>query len=263
MKRLFVFITLYAVAFASCQYQSKDEFTPSPNERMMMATLYQQMAAENDALYLQAYNIATIMIYDELNKTVNKKRAIITDIDETVLDNSPYQAKCILEGISYPEKWDEWCRLAQAEALPGSQKFLNFVVSKDIEVFYVTNRKEHFKAATIENLKRRGFPNADKDHLFMRTSSNSKESRRNRIEEDYRVVMLLGDNLEDFSKVFEGKVPEARKEMVDKLESSFGRRFIAFPNPMYGSWENAIYNYRPDTTAGAKAAMRIKALESF
>jgi len=263
MKRLLVFLSLLAIFSSSCQFQSKDEYTPSSNERMLMATLYQQKAAENDALYLQAYNIATIMIYDELNKTVNKKRAIITDIDETVLDNSPYQAKCILEGISYPEKWDEWCMLSRAQALPGSQKFLNFVASKEIEIFYVTNRKDHLKGATIENLKRRGFPYADKDHLFMRTSTTSKESRRNRIEEEYRVVMLLGDNLGDFSKVFEGRSSDERKEMVDKLESSFGRRFIAFPNPMYGSWENAIYDHKPDTTAKAKAAMRIKALESF
>jgi 5'-nucleotidase (lipoprotein e(P4) family) len=97
----------------------------------------------------------------------------------------------------------------------------------------------------------------------MRTTSNSKESRRNIIDEDYRVVMLLGDNLEDFTKVFEGKDPDERKDLVDRLESSFGRRFIVFPNPMYGSWENAIYDYKSDTTAQAKSAMRVKALETF
>lgn len=263
MKKSILFVSILSLLVFSCETPSDNNAPVSSNERMLMATLYQQKAAEATALYLQAYNIATIMIYDELNKQVAEKRAIITDIDETVLDNSPYQAKCILEGISYPEKWDEWCELSQAKALPGAQRFLNFVADKGIEIFYVTNRKEHLKEVTIENLKRRGLPYADEAHLFMRTSSNSKEERRSTIDEDYRVVMLLGDNLEDFTNVFEDRGPEERIELADRLESSFGRRFIVFPNPMYGSWENAIYDFRPDTTAQAKSAMRIKALESF
>lgn len=263
MKRIYLLTIIAGIWLFACNRPAGTTATTSKNERMLMATLYQQRAAETEALYHQAYNIATIMVHDEMRKSVEEKRALITDIDETVLDNSPYQAKCILEGINYPEKWDEWCRLSEADALPGSQRFLNFVAAQGIEIFYVTNRREHLKEATIENLKRRGFPNADPEHLFMRTTVNSKEDRRNAIDEDYRIIMLLGDNLEDFTNAFENKDTEERGNVVEKLYTSFGRRFIVFPNPMYGSWENAIYDHKMDTTQQAKSVMRLKALESF
>jgi 5'-nucleotidase (lipoprotein e(P4) family) len=229
-----------------------------------MATLYSQRSAEAEALYYQAYNMARIMVHNELTlENIVRKRAIITDIDETVLDNSPYQAMCIKEGINYPERWDEWCRLASAKALPGSQQFLNYVAAQDIEIFYITNRKEHLREATIQNLKMRAFPYADNEHLIMRTSINSKENRRKPIEDEYRVILLLGDNLDDFTNAFEERGGEKRKEMVRTLRSSFGRRFILFPNPMYGSWESALYEYKNDLSPELRSRARMDALEGF
>ena len=49
-------------------------------------------------------------------------------------------------------------------------------------------------------------------------------------------------------------------EQVDKARDLFGKRFIALPNAMYGTWENAIYNYRHPSEA-EKAQMRLNALE--
>ena len=72
-------------------------------------------------------------------KTAGKeKKAVILDIDETVLDNSPYEAQCIIERFSYPERWDEWCELSRAEACPGAIDFLSYAVSAGYEIFYVT-----------------------------------------------------------------------------------------------------------------------------
>jgi hypothetical protein len=56
---------------------------------------------------------------------VNSPRAIIVDIDETLLDNSPHSAKCIENQTSYPDYWEEWCELAIAKPLPGAVEFLN------------------------------------------------------------------------------------------------------------------------------------------
>ena len=36
---------------------------------------------------------------------------VIVDIDETVLDNSPYQARLVVNNASYDEfTWAQWCR---------------------------------------------------------------------------------------------------------------------------------------------------------
>lgn len=236
-------ITLFALIIATfLLYSCADESVKtSKNERMVMATLYHQSAAEYDALCYQAFNIAEIMVRDAMTKELGGKLAIITDIDETVLDNSPYQAKCILENINYPEKWDEWCMLSEAKGIPGSQQFFNFVADQGIEIFYITNRKSHLMQATIDNLRRQGFPFADEGHLLMRESENSKESRRRLVAGKYKIVLLMGDNLDDFTNVFEDENPDRRKMLVNRLKGSFGRRFIVFPNPMYGSWESTLY----------------------
>jgi 5'-nucleotidase (lipoprotein e(P4) family) len=256
-------LAIIFLGFVSCE-QPGNKNTPSPNERMLNATLYQQTSPEVDALSYQAYFIARVMLESELNRgQMAMPRAIITDVDETILDNSPYQAQCILEGISYPEKWDEWCKQVKARPLPGSQQFLNYAAAQGVEIFYVTNRKEHLKEATLLNLRKHAFPNADEEHLLMRTSTSSKEPRRKKIAEDYRIVLLLGDNIEDFTNVFEERGIAEKKELAEKLKESFGRRFIVFPNPMYGSWESAVYNYNYDTTETARASMRLEALTGF
>jgi 5'-nucleotidase (lipoprotein e(P4) family) len=230
----------------------------------MLPTLYHQNAVEIDAMCYQAYFLARIMVENDLKKgETGKKRAIITDIDETILDNSPYQAQCIIEGISYPEKWDDWCSLSSARAIPGSQQFFNYAADNGIEIFYVTNRKEHLKRATIINLKKNAFPFADEEHLLMRTNETSKESRRIKLSEEYRLILLLGDNIEDFASVFEQRPPEERHELAERLKESFGRRFITFPNAMYGSWEASVYGYDSGADERKKQEMRLNHLTGF
>jgi 5'-nucleotidase (lipoprotein e(P4) family) len=245
IKSRISFLIFPAIALlAGCSFFSGKKEARSVNEQMVLATLYQQTAAEYDALCYQAFNMAEIMIRDAKSRELGGELAIITDIDETVLDNSPYQAACILNNYSYPTKWDEWCLKVEAKAVPGSQQFFNFVAAQGIQVFYITNRKEHLKECTLENLIRRGFPMADEAHLLMREKDNSKEIRRRLVEGRYRVVLLLGDNLDDFTNAFEEKTPGDRQQVAQKLKSSFGRRFIMFPNAMYGSWETSLYDQK-------------------
>jgi 5'-nucleotidase (lipoprotein e(P4) family) len=255
-----IFLATLTVVFSGCRNETA---RTSINERMVLATLYHQSAAEYDALCYQAFSMAEIMVRDALVKNLGGDLAIITDIDETVLDNSPYQAKCILENINYPEKWDEWCMRAEAKAIPGSQQFFNFVADKGIEVFYITNRKAHLMQPTIDNLRRQGLPFADEAHLLMRESDNSKESRRRLVEGKYRILLLLGDNLDDFTNAFEDKSPEDRKAMASKLKSSFGRLFIVFPNPMYGSWESILYEQTDTMGSKTKEETRYQFLTPF
>ncbi len=63
------------------------------------------------------------------------------------------------------------------------------------------------------------------------------------VAESFDIVLLMGDNLIDFSDVFEQNSIETRKEAVDENSKLFGNRFIILPNFMHGAWIKAVYDY--------------------
>src|SRR5579864_8728228 len=71
------------------------------NAGKVWAALYQQRAAEYKALCFQAYNIAKERIDVAVKKHGNKPFAVVTDIVETVLDNSPYDAVRAIKNLDY------------------------------------------------------------------------------------------------------------------------------------------------------------------
>jgi 5'-nucleotidase (lipoprotein e(P4) family) len=247
------------------EVQAKDtSYKYFRNEYMVLGTLYHQQAAEYKAMCYQAYNLGKLLLDKDLSdKTIDKHRIIVLDIDETVLDNSPYQAECILENISYPTRWDDWCKKAEAKAIPGSLEFLLYARSNGVSVFYITNRKEHLKAATIQNLVSLGFPMADEQHVIMRTDENSKEGRRQNLADRYHISILFGDNLNDFTNVFEGKSNNEKLSDIDRLKSLFGNKFVVLPNSMYGEWELSAYSGDKNQSDSLKFQARRKALTGF
>lgn len=209
----------------------------------IFTSLYQQKAAEYRALCLQAYNIAMVRINNYVSQG-GKPLAIVTDIDETLLDNSPYAVHQALRGKDYePASWYEWTERAEADSMPGAPALLKYARSKGIEIFYVTNRDQRERDATLKNLQRFQFPNADTAHLMLRENTSSKEVRRQRILQTHDVVFFMGDNLADFSAFFDKKNLAERSANTDMLAAQFGQKFIVLPNPNYGDWEGAIYNY--------------------
>ena len=233
-------------------------------------TLYMQKAAEYRSLAYQAFNIARLRFDATLEKKNVKKlpkaerkmpRAIVVDIDETILDNSPAQAYSIANNAPFNLKdWYAWGDMRKAKAIPGAVDFLNYAVSKGAKIFYVSNRDGVQKPATIDNLKKVGLTDIADDNVILRASESGKEARRTAIAKTFRIVMLMGDNLDDFSNVFEKKSIADRFAETDKAREQFGDRFIVLPNAMYGTWENAIYDYGRLTEA-QKAEKRAAALE--
>lgn len=234
------------------------------------AVLYMQKAAEYRALAYQAFNIARMQLDADLDKKFVKRlpkaerkmpRAIVVDIDETVLDNSPAQARSIKTSSPFNTKdWYAWGEMRKAKAVPGAVDFLNYAVSKGVKVYYISNRDEVQKQATIENLKSVGFQDIATENVLTRTAESSKDARRAVVSARHRIVMLVGDNLDDFTSAFERKSVADRFGEVDKVREAWGRKFIVLPNAMYGTWENAIYEYQRLTEA-QKAEKRAAALE--
>jgi len=239
-----LFLVIFLVGIISGCKTNQENPEKANNDYLLFATLFQQKAAEKRALSYQAFNMAKLVLDNEMRRAgLTKKLAIVVDIDETILDNSPFEAKCIIENSDYPKYWNEWCELANARPLAGSVEFLNYAKSKGVDVFYITNRKIKIYDATIKNLHEKGFPFADKEHLLMRTDKSDKEPRRNIVKANHEIVLLMGDNLGDFLNIFDNKNIEERFSLTDSLRNEFGRKFIVLPNPMYGSWVNElIYN---------------------
>ncbi len=209
----------------------------------LFTALFQQRAAEYRALCFQSYNIARMQIDTYVSQS-EKPKVIITDIDETILDNSPYAVHQAYLGSEYATTtWYEWTDKGAADTMPGAASFLKYVASKNIQVFYVTNREDRERSSTLDNLKRFGLPNADEIHLYTKTNTSSKEARRLQIMERYEVVLLMGDNLADLSVLFDKKNEEERKFNTDLVANEFGKKFIVFPNANYGDWESSLYKY--------------------
>lgn len=118
-------------------------------------------------------------------------------------------------------------------------------IERGVTIFYVTNRDVAGEAATERNLRAHGFPIAgDRDVLLLKGENDwpsDKQSRRELIARDYRIVMLCGDDLNDFISGTRAKDPESRNRRVAPYADWFGRRWIVLPNPTYGSWEASLF----------------------
>ncbi|MBF0314510.1 MAG: 5'-nucleotidase, lipoprotein e(P4) family [Oligoflexia bacterium] len=261
-----LFMAISLLAFSGCATNTTKSTGGSSQDHLLSAVLWFQTSAEYKALSYQAYNLAKDRLDQEIakhRKSKSKKPlAIVLDIDETVLDNSPYQAKLIQDNKSFSsDSWKEWTLKAIAKPLPGAADFLKYAESKKIAIFYVTNRKGDEEVATLENLKKENLPLG---HLILRNGPSSKEERRNKVSNTHNIVLLFGDNLNDFSKVFEDKNIADRAKETDSLRLEFGKRFIVFPNPMYGDWESSMFKSIKDKNSDTeKYQIRKSSLQSF
>ena len=241
--------------------RAQDYTVKDLNEQLVMGTLWIQRSAEVRALSYQAFNVAKLIFELDLQKGASgKKRAVIVDIDDTVLDNSPYQAAMVDDNFGYPKGWGEWCNAAEAEALPGAVDFLKYVVSKGGDVFYLSNRKVKYKEGTMKNLKALGFPQVTDDRMLLREKTSNKEPRREIVRKEHRIVLLVGDNLNDFDNLFRKKSLDDRAAAVDQVKDQFGSKFIVLPNPMYGDWEGGVYKGNWKLSPAEKSKARKAAL---
>ncbi len=255
--------TLLITAFITgCSSAPKKPATPEIRgnvEYTVSGVYWTRHAAEARALKYQAYHSARLAFEKDLKTKSKKPRAIVLDIDETVLDNSPFQVGAIETGKTHPVGWAEWVQKADAEAIPGALEFLKYASGKGAKIFYVTNRSKGEELATVQNLKKLGFPDAE--NVQGKSDVSSKEPRRLAISEKFHISVLVGDNLNDFSDAFEKKPVADRKKIVDEMKSQWGNKFIVIPNAMYGDYEAAIYEYNYKRSDDEKFKMRHEALK--
>lgn len=238
--------------------------TTSAADDNLNAVAWVQRSVEYQAISAQTYHAAAQLLdralaepnWDALvtgeraDAATGKPPAVILDVDETVLDNSPYQARLIADGGEYDEvSWDAWVSEKKARPLPGVVDFTKAAAAKGITVLYLSNRGEHLQDATLENLRAAGLPVKD-ESVFLglgtfvkgcEQQGSEKACRRQLAGQQYRVLMQFGDQLGDFVQIV-SNTPDGRGALYEAHRDWFGERWWVLPNPTYGSWEPALFN---------------------
>lgn len=260
-------LMLFILALSSCKVQqTASDVHPATlvTQGPLWGAAWQQKAAEYKALCFQAYNTAKWQLDLILSRPHNKPVAVVTDIDETILDNSPYQVHSALKNEEYSDStWIEWTKRVDCDTVPGGLSFFQYAKSRGVSVYYITNRLEEEREQTLKELQRWNFPDATNDHLILKTAGSGKGPRREVVSKTHEIVMLFGDNLSDFSAVFDKKNGEERDQQAHNNAALFGSRFIVLPNVMYGDWEGALYNYHYELPAKKKEHIVIDQLKKY
>jgi 5'-nucleotidase (lipoprotein e(P4) family) len=260
VKKITIFIATIVVSISLLNIKVKAQNVVNLPEQNTMSVLWFQKSGEAKALYYQGYNIGKMRLDEALAKKP-KNPAVVLDIDETIVDNSPLFAANLDPTNSF--SWEEWIMMKKAKPLPGAVDFLKYANKKGVDIYYISNRKEAMKKATIKNLKQIGAPQVDEKHvLLMQPNEKGKETRRQNVAATHQIILLFGDNLGDFSN-FDDLSVSGRINGVDRRKAEFGQKFIVFPNPMYGDWEEAIYHYDTGKSDADKVNLRKESLEKF
>jgi 5'-nucleotidase (lipoprotein e(P4) family) len=275
------------VVTAGCAPRSSSPAVPVPDatattaaparpHENLNAVVWMQTALEYEASALQAYRLAERQLDEALRdpswtaaleQTVAASTlppAVILDIDETVLDNSPFQARMVRDNTAYAEdSWSGWVHEKAAPAIPGAKAFTDYAAKKGVTVFFISNRTAAAEPATRANLEAQGFVlDAHLDTVLMRGErpewvSSPKGPRRAHVAASYRVLLLIGDDLGDFVVNAAG-TPDERRTRTAANADWWGRRWIMLPNPTYGSWERAVIGADRDPIDAKRRALRVK-----
>ena len=174
--------------------------------------------------------------------------AVVLDADETLLDNSAFQAWMVLNDTSFsPKVWTEFVTAQMSGAIPGAVEFCKYADTKGVKVFYITNRTAAEEPATRRTMDKLGFPMGGNVDTVLTTGekpewTSAKGTRRAYVAKDYRILLNLGDNLSDFTDDYRGDEAE-REKVFEANKERWGREWIVVANPSYGSFESAPYKH--------------------
>ncbi|MDX9801988.1 MAG: 5'-nucleotidase, lipoprotein e(P4) family [Spirochaetia bacterium] len=232
------------------------------NNDLLMGILWQQNSGEYAALCHQAFNAGKNYLRSLPEKGM---RAVVFDLDETMLDNSKYAAWMVKTGNSWsPGAWEDWCNSEEADAVPGALDFAYFAEKNRFEIFYVSNRPSSVLKSTIKNLQALGFPEADADHVLLMGKTSDKSPRLEMIRaKGYEIVLLAGDNLDDFDSSIRKKNNAERRSFSENNIDRFGTYWIVLPNSVYGTFEAAIRGDYYSLDAEGKSEARLKMITAW
>jgi 5'-nucleotidase (lipoprotein e(P4) family) len=234
--------------------------TSPPTYENLNSVLWMQTAVEYKASAVQTYRLAQVALLQGLRDThwtaaleqngdfENLPPAVILDLDETVLDNSRYEARLTTSGDPYSQAgWTKWEDERNAGLVPGAIDFLQFAHANGVTPIYITNRtcdSSRDDDPTVQVLRKLHLPlDSAPDRLFCAKDSKEadKTSRRRLVATKFRILLLFGDQLGDFLTIPADEANlEGRERLFLAHQSLWGERWFQLANPMYGSWQAAV-----------------------
>ena len=253
---------LITFSLYSCK-STEDTVTSKPvnatyllSQQNVDAVLWTATSAEMHYAAIQAFDLAALKLRAKLQQANDEKpKAVVLDLDETVLDNSPYMFAEIAKGETFDsDSWYEWCMEGSAGAVPGALEFIRTCKEQGVDVYFISNRGIETMEGTLANLKTLGLP-TDKSHVLLKEGYSDKTDRRNTVLETHEILLYIGDNLRDFSDIYKFRNTNFGKSVVDEELDHLRENFVIIPNPMYGEWRKPVYMDQNPKSDSAKAAM--------
>jgi acid phosphatase len=250
----------------------RQESPAAPPHELLNAALWQHTAAEYRAATWQAYHLARESLdraLADLSWSASLEQApdftklppaVITDVDETVLDSTEYEARVVREYGEYtPDSFNRWCEELRSGVVPGAREFFTYARKKGVQVFFTTNRPDAVREATRKNLEKWGFPLDLAVETVLANDGTTTSERRRKVAARYRILLEVGDNLDDFVAEAKG-TPGQRFALAEKYRDYWGTRWVILPNAMYGFWEAAVYGFDYGLPRAEKLRKKVEAL---
>jgi 5'-nucleotidase (lipoprotein e(P4) family) len=234
------------LSVATAQEGDQDDAEGLRNS-LLWAVAWKQTAAEYRALCYQAYSLARLRLDLALKDrdSTDRPLAVITDMDDTMMHAVSYWGYLVAQNKDFFDDgiWDEWLPNNLVSAAPGSLEFFEYCEQQGVEVFYVTSRNqgERTYEYALDQLKFLGVPFADEEHLHVFRESSDKTPARKKIAADFEIVLLIGDNLNDYKRDYYVKDVDERLKLMERDRADWGTKFIVLPNPTDGNWVRAIF----------------------
>ena len=261
-------ITILTLASACATPPAAPPAAPAAHDPQKdLGLLWVKHAAEYRAIAKQVYRSATLALPGYVadrswsampgqSGAEQLPPAVILDVDETVVSNVDFQLT--FERPFANHKLDTWSAGYDSLAIPGVREFVEAARAAGVTVFFVTNRPCEpvagsddpcpQKQTTIDDIREVGIP-VDPEFVMLSGEQpgwdREKLVRRELIGKDYRVIMLIGDDLGDFIPCARKKVVDpctqpgtraSRAAAIEEYDALWGAGWYILPNPMHGSW---------------------------
>ena len=174
-----------------------------------------------------------------------KPLAAVFDADETVLLNLGFEYEEAANPQPYDEaRWQAWEKTGadKVSPTPGAVEALTALRKLGVTVIFNTNRSAGNAAQTTAAIEGAGLgPAVHGETLFLSgddTMGSKKDGRRQVIAARYCVIAMGGDQLGDFSDLFNAGLATATRRgatLSAPIVAKWGAGWFVLPNPVYGS----------------------------
>ncbi|HVI97748.1 MAG TPA: HAD family acid phosphatase [Sphingomonas sp.] len=180
-----------------------------------------------------------------------KPLAVVFDVDETAVLNLGFEADQAKRGGAYDQqRWLRWEKTGADDVVPvpGVLDAIEIARQANVKVIFNSNRAAENAEATAAMLKQAGFGDVVVgDSLWLANAGEQgKDRRRWAIAQQYCVIAQVGDQLGDFTDLFNSTTPGVAERRAlasaKNVEWLWGLGWFLLPNPVYGSALKGSFN---------------------